>query len=96
MKIGSFSDVKNANAGIPFGDGFPAYYQDARAFIVLIDPARQEFLPGTDTSGDGSARTSAACTSDARTWAASPTRARRTSGWNARATGRGTTGWARR
>jgi cytochrome b6-f complex iron-sulfur subunit len=55
VKIGSFTDVKNANAAIPFGDGFPAYYQDARAFIVLVDPARQEFLPGTDTSGDGSA-----------------------------------------
>ncbi len=55
VKIGTFSDVKNANASIPFGDGFPAYYQDARAFIVLVDPARQEFLPGTDMSGDGTA-----------------------------------------
>jgi cytochrome b6-f complex iron-sulfur subunit len=55
VKIGTFSDVKNANAGIPFGDGFPAYYQDARAFVVLVDPARQEFIPGTDQTGDGSA-----------------------------------------
>jgi cytochrome b6-f complex iron-sulfur subunit len=55
VKIGTFTDVKNANANIPFGDGYPAYYQDARAFVVLVDPARQEFIPGTDTSGDGSA-----------------------------------------
>ena len=55
VKIGSFADVKTANSQIPFGDGFPAYYQDARAFIVLIDPSRQEFLPGSDPSGDGEA-----------------------------------------
>jgi len=55
VKIGTFTDVKNANAGIPFPDGFPAYYQDARAFVVLVDPARQEFIPGTDVTGDGAA-----------------------------------------
>jgi cytochrome b6-f complex iron-sulfur subunit len=55
VKIGTFTDVKNANAGIPFPDGFPAYYQDARAFVVLVDPARQEFIPGTDVTGDGTA-----------------------------------------
>lgn len=55
VKIGTFTDVKNANAGIPFPDGFPAYYQDARAFVILVDPARQEFIPGTDVTGDGTA-----------------------------------------
>ena len=55
VKIGTFTEVKNANAGIPFPDGFPAYYQDARAFVVLVDPARQEFIPGTDQTGDGTA-----------------------------------------
>ena len=53
VKIGTFSDVKNANSDIPFGDGFPAYYQDARAFVILIDPGKQEFVPGTDPTGDG-------------------------------------------
>ena len=55
VKIGSFADVEAANSQIPFGDGFPAYYQDAKSFIVLVDPSRQEFLPGSDPSGDGSA-----------------------------------------
>ncbi|MCU0505665.1 MAG: Rieske 2Fe-2S domain-containing protein [Chloroflexi bacterium] len=55
VKIGTFTEVKNANAGIPFPDGFPAYYQDARAFVVLVDPSRQEFIPGTDQTGDGTA-----------------------------------------
>ena len=55
VKIGSFTDVKNANTTIPFADGFPAYYQDARAFIVLIDQNTQAFTPGSDASGDGSA-----------------------------------------
>jgi len=55
VTIGTLSDVKNTNSSIPVADGFPAYFQDARAFIVLIDPARQEFLPGEDRSGDGTA-----------------------------------------
>jgi cytochrome b6-f complex iron-sulfur subunit len=55
VTIGTFTDVKNANAGIPFPDGFPAYYQDARAFVILVEPARQEFIPGTDVTGDGTA-----------------------------------------
>jgi cytochrome b6-f complex iron-sulfur subunit len=55
VTIGSFKEVKTANSQIPFGDGFPAYYQNAKAFIVLIDANSQEFVPGTDSSGDGSA-----------------------------------------
>ncbi len=34
-------------------EGFPAYYQDARAFIMLVDPSRQEFIAGDDRTGDG-------------------------------------------
>ncbi|HXG40399.1 MAG TPA: Rieske 2Fe-2S domain-containing protein, partial [Candidatus Limnocylindrales bacterium] len=48
-------DVKVQNANLPIADGFPAYYPDARAFVVLIDPARQQFLPGEDREGDGHA-----------------------------------------
>jgi cytochrome b6-f complex iron-sulfur subunit len=55
VKIGSFDDVKLANSNLPISDGFPAYVPDARAYIILIDPARQQFVPGDDTSGDGTA-----------------------------------------
>jgi len=53
--IGKYSDVKTQNSAIPVDQGFPAYYADARAFVILIDPARQEFVPGEDTTGDGTA-----------------------------------------
>jgi cytochrome b6-f complex iron-sulfur subunit len=55
VTIGKFSDIKLQNSDLPVEQGFPAYVPDARAYIVLIDPARQEFIPGSDTSGDGSA-----------------------------------------
>ncbi len=38
VRIGTFDDVKTANAGLPVDEGFPAYYQAARAFVVLVDP----------------------------------------------------------
>jgi cytochrome b6-f complex iron-sulfur subunit len=53
VKIGTLNDLKLANSNLPIADGFPAYVPDARAYIVLIDTNRQEFIPGTDTSGDG-------------------------------------------
>jgi cytochrome b6-f complex iron-sulfur subunit len=53
VEIGTFEDIKAQNSTLPISDGFPAYVPNARAFIVLIDPARQQFLPGTDTTGDG-------------------------------------------
>jgi len=40
---------------LPFSNGFPVYYQNARAYIMLIDPARQEFVPGEDKTGEGTA-----------------------------------------
>ena len=55
IEIGTIDDIKAQNSSIPFGLGFPVYYQAARAFIVLIDPSRQEFVPGEDESGDGTA-----------------------------------------
>jgi cytochrome b6-f complex iron-sulfur subunit len=55
VKIGSFEDIKLANSNLPISDGFPAYVPDARAYIILIDPARQQFVPGEDPNGDGSA-----------------------------------------
>src|SRR5205085_826217 len=53
--IGKFSDLKLQNSSLPIDQGFPAYVQDARAFIVLVDPSRQEFVPGSDPSGEGTA-----------------------------------------
>jgi cytochrome b6-f complex iron-sulfur subunit len=55
IRIGTLEDVKLANASLPIADGFPAYYAEARAFVVLVDPSRQEFLPGEDRTGDGTA-----------------------------------------
>lgn len=55
IEIGTVDDVKAANTSIPFAGGFPAYYQQARSFVVLVDPSRQEFVPGEDREGDGTA-----------------------------------------
>ncbi len=55
VKIGTLADVKLKNSQLPISEGFPAYVGDARAFIVLVDPARQEFVPGEDKTGDGTA-----------------------------------------
>jgi cytochrome b6-f complex iron-sulfur subunit len=55
VTIGKYSDVKLANSSLPIDQGFPAYYPNARAFIVLVDPAHQQFVPGEDTTGDGTA-----------------------------------------
>lgn len=53
--LGSYDSIKTQNSMIPFDQGFPAYYSDARAFVVLVDPAKQQFVPGDDPSGDGTA-----------------------------------------
>jgi len=55
VKIGTFKDVKIANSSLPVEQGFPAYFQEAKSFVILIDPSRQEFVPGEDKAGDGTA-----------------------------------------
>jgi cytochrome b6-f complex iron-sulfur subunit len=55
VKIGTLDDIKLQNSSLPIAEGFPAYVPDARAFIVLIDPGRQQFVAGEDTSGAGTA-----------------------------------------
>jgi cytochrome b6-f complex iron-sulfur subunit len=55
IKIGTIADIKAANSSLPFAEGFPVYYQEARANIMLIDTARQEFVAGEDKTGDGTA-----------------------------------------
>jgi cytochrome b6-f complex iron-sulfur subunit len=55
VRVGSLSEIKLANSSLPISDGFPAYFPDGRAYIVLIDTGRQQFVQGEDTSGDGTA-----------------------------------------
>lgn len=53
VKIGTLADVKTANSSLPVDQGFPSYYSSAKAFVMLVDTSRQEFIPGTDPTGDG-------------------------------------------
>lgn len=55
VPIGKLQDIKNANSALPIAEGYPAYFQDARAFIMLVDATRQEFVAGEDATGDGTA-----------------------------------------
>jgi cytochrome b6-f complex iron-sulfur subunit len=53
--IGTFEEIKAQNSTLPIDEGYPAYYPDARAFVMLVDPGQQGFIAGADTSGDGTA-----------------------------------------
>ncbi|MGI9095859.1 MAG: ubiquinol-cytochrome c reductase iron-sulfur subunit [Candidatus Limnocylindrus sp.] len=55
VKIGTLDSLKKGNVGLPIAEGYPAYVQEARAYIMLVDPARQEFVAGEDPTGDGTA-----------------------------------------
>lgn len=55
VRVGTLKEVKAQNAALPIAEGFPAYFQEAKAFVVLVDTARQEFVPGEDKTGDGTA-----------------------------------------
>ena len=55
LPIGTLEDVKTQNSVLPIDEGYPAYYAEARAFVILVDPAQQRFIPGEDTSGSGEA-----------------------------------------
>lgn len=46
FRIGTLDDIKLKNANLPIDEGFPGYVADALAFIILVDPAQQRFLPG--------------------------------------------------
>ncbi len=54
VKIGTLDSLKKGNVGLPIAEGYPAYVQEARAYIMLVDPARQEFIAGEDPTGEGS------------------------------------------
>jgi cytochrome b6-f complex iron-sulfur subunit len=55
VRIGTLNEIKVLNSSLPIADGFPAYFPEARAYVVLIDTGRQQFVAGEDTSGDGTA-----------------------------------------
>jgi cytochrome b6-f complex iron-sulfur subunit len=55
VRIGTLDEIKLLNSSLPIADGFPAYFPEARAYVVLMDTGRQQFVQGEDTSGDGSA-----------------------------------------
>jgi cytochrome b6-f complex iron-sulfur subunit len=55
VQVGTFDTLKNQNAGLPFAEGYPVYFQEARAFIMLVDATRPEFVSGEDLTGDGTA-----------------------------------------
>ncbi len=53
VRIGTLDDVKSANSALPVNEGFPAYFSSAKAFVMLVDPSQQQFVPGEDLTGDG-------------------------------------------
>jgi cytochrome b6-f complex iron-sulfur subunit len=55
VKVGTLAELIAMNASLPIAQGFPAYVQEARSFVVLVDPTRGGFQPGEDLSGDGTA-----------------------------------------
>jgi cytochrome b6-f complex iron-sulfur subunit len=55
IEMGDLETIKLQNSSLPIDEGFPAYYPEARAFVILVDPGQQRFLPGEDTTGDGTA-----------------------------------------
>ena len=55
VQVGTSDTWKNQNAGLPFSEGYPVYFQEARAFIMLVDATRPEFVSGEDLTGDGTA-----------------------------------------
>ena len=53
VEIGTFEDVKAKNPSIPVEEGYPAYFSEAKAFVILVDPNRQQFVAGDDPTGEG-------------------------------------------
>ena len=53
VAVGTFQEMVLRQGDLPFADGFPAYVAEARAFLVIVDPARGGWGPGDDPTGDG-------------------------------------------
>ena len=48
LRIGTLEDVKLQNSTLPVASGFPSYFPDARAFIVLVGAALIPFVDRGD------------------------------------------------
>jgi cytochrome b6-f complex iron-sulfur subunit len=55
VAVGTYDALLLANGDLPIGDGFPAYVAEAKAFVVIVDPTRGGWSPGSDLTGDGTA-----------------------------------------
>lgn len=53
VSVGTLDDLAARAPHLPILGGFPAYVQEARAFVVVVDPAVGRFLPGRDETGEG-------------------------------------------
>lgn len=53
VRVGTFEEFLATQRGLPILDGFPGYVAQARAFVMLVDPDRGPWMPGTDLTGDG-------------------------------------------
>jgi nitrite reductase/ring-hydroxylating ferredoxin subunit len=53
VRVGTLAGIAARAAGLPFRDGFPVYIQEARAFVVVVDPEVGAFMPGADPRGEG-------------------------------------------
>lgn len=53
VRVGTLADLVAMNPGLPILDGFPTYVPAARAFVMIVDPARGSWQPGVDDVGDG-------------------------------------------
>jgi cytochrome b6-f complex iron-sulfur subunit len=55
VRVGTFDEFLMVHGDLPVIDGFPGYVAEAKAFVVIVDPARGGWLPGPDLTGDGTA-----------------------------------------
>jgi len=55
VRVGTLDEIMAANATLPINEGFPAYVSSAKAFVILVNPSQQRFIPGEDPTGDGTA-----------------------------------------
>ena len=53
VAVGTLDGLERLAAPLPVREGFPGYVAEARAFVVLVDPAVGRFLPGADATGTG-------------------------------------------
>jgi nitrite reductase/ring-hydroxylating ferredoxin subunit len=56
ITIGKITDAANnldVPGGPPFSSGAPAHFPEAKLFIMLVDPSKNAFVPGTSADGNG-------------------------------------------